>query len=215
MGKAENSNTAKEKKPIFKKWWFWAIIVVVIIGVVGSAGGNSNDDKGVDTPGQEQNMSDSQTGSIDENAKGEEKNDISEDSEKEDASNQDVPKNVGDLGDYHVEIKSAVLAEDYEGNPAIVVTYAWTNNSDDTKSSLSCVIAKAFQDGVELESAIIMNDDVFDSSSYTKEVRPGTTIDIQNAFVLTSETSIVGVEISELISFSDKCVAMDFDPATL
>lgn len=215
MGKVENSNTAKEKKPIFKKWWFWAIIVVVIIGVVGSAGGNSNDDKEVDAQSQGQHTPDSQIKSTDESVKGEEKTDISEDSGKEDASNGDVSKNEGDLGDYHVEIKSADLAEDYEGNPAIIVTYSWTNNSDDTKSSLSCVIAKAFQDGVELENAIIMNNDVFDSSSYTKEVRPGTTIDIQNAFVLTSETSVVEVEISELISFSKKCVAMDFDPTTL
>lgn len=131
------------------------------------------------------------------------------------SSSNEVMSGSGKLGDYEVEIKGAALASDYEGNPAIVITYAWTNNSDDTKSSLSCVLAKAFQDGVELENAIIADDSVFDSSSYMKDVRPGTTIDIQNAFILTSETSTVEVEISELISFSDDCVRMDFEPGDL
>lgn len=121
----------------------------------------------------------------------------------------------GDLGDYHVEIKGAALAEDYEGKPAIVITYAWTNNSEDTTSAMVAVAEKAFQDGVQLETAIVMNDDVYDSGTGMKEVRPGTTLDIQCAYLLTSETSTVEFEITEWISFSDDVVSMDFEPAEL
>lgn len=121
----------------------------------------------------------------------------------------------GDLGDYHVEIKSASIVKDYEDKPAILVTYAWTNNSEDTTSAMVAVIGKAFQDGVQLENAMLFDVEGYDSGTSMKEVRPGTTIDVQSAFVLTSETSTVEFEISEFISFSDDIVSMDFDPATL
>lgn len=121
----------------------------------------------------------------------------------------------GDLGDYHVEIKGAALTKDYEGNPAIVITYAWTNNSDDTTSAMVSIGEKAFQDGVQLESAMIIGNDSYDAEASMKDVRPGTTIDVQCAFVLTSETSTVEFELTEWISFSDNVVSMDFDPAAL
>lgn len=121
----------------------------------------------------------------------------------------------GDLGACHVEIKGAALTKDYEGNPAIVITYAWTNNSDDTTSAMVSIGEKAFQDGVQLESAMIIGNDSYDAEASMKDVRPGTTIDVQCAFVLTSETSTVEFELTEWISFSDDVVSMDFDPAAL
>ena len=121
----------------------------------------------------------------------------------------------GDLGDYHVEIKGASLTKDYEGKSAIVITYAWTNNSDDTTSAMVSIGNKAFQDGVQLESAVIVGDDSYNAEASMKDVRPGTTIDVQCAYVLTSETSTVEFELTEWISFSDDMVTMDFDPAAL
>ncbi len=128
---------------------------------------------------------------------------------------EEEPSNSGDLGDYHVEIKGAALAKDYQGNPAIIITCSWTNNSEDTTSALTSVAGRAFQDGVQLENAMIMDSDIYDSGASMKEVRPGTAIDIQCAYVLTSETSIVEFEMTEFISFSDDMVSMDFDPADL
>lgn len=122
---------------------------------------------------------------------------------------------AGELGDYYVEIKGAALTKDYEGKPVIVVTYAWTNNSNKTTSAMVAVYGKAFQDGVSLETAIVMSDDSYESGTSMTEVRPGTTIDVQSAFVLNSETSVVEFELSELISFSDDVVRMDFDPSAL
>lgn len=125
--------------------------------------------------------------------------------------------NSATLGDYEVEIKSAVLTEDYEGNPAIVVTYSWTNNSSDTESSMTTVSCSAFQDGIELDTALIMDDSIYDSGSFMREVRPGTTIDIQSAFVLSNTTSIVEVEVEEWITFEENppVAYMEFDPSTL
>lgn len=129
----------------------------------------------------------------------------------------DAPSNKATLGDFDVEIKSASLSEDYEGNPVIIVTYSWTNNSDDTTSPMISIMTSAFQDGVGLETAIISDDESFDSNSYMTDVRPGTTIDVQEAFVLSNTTSEVEIEIEEFLSLdSDPPVAyMVFDPSTL
>ena len=62
--------------------------------------------------------------------------------EKDETKNKQVEaeeptaEGVGDLGDFHVEVKSAVLTKDHDGAPVIVITYAWTNNSEDTTSAM-------------------------------------------------------------------------------
>lgn len=127
----------------------------------------------------------------------------------------DSTEGAGTLGDYAVEITGARLSQDYEGNPAVVVSYTWTNNSEDTTSAMVTMMESAFQDGVELESAIIMGDDSYDSGSSMKDVRPGASVEIQKAFLLDSETSIVEFEIEEFLGFSDEKVSMNFDPAAL
>lgn len=136
-------------------------------------------------------------------------------SHSENNSSVNLSVGSGDLGDYHVEIKGATLAKDYSGKPAIIVTYAWTNNSNDTTSAMVSVSGKAFQDGVQLETALIMGDDSYDAGASMKDVRPGTTIDVQSAYILTSETAVVEFELTDWISFSDDMVTMDFDPAAL
>lgn len=136
-------------------------------------------------------------------------------SDDENSGDSVQPAGSGDLGSYHVEIKGASLAKDYEGKSAIVITYAWTNNSDDTTSAMVSVGTKAFQDGVQLEPAMIIGDDSYDSGASMKDVRPGTTINVQCAYVPTSETSTVEFELTEWISFSDDMVTMNFDPSAL
>ena len=127
----------------------------------------------------------------------------------------DSTEGAGTLGDYAVEITGARLSQDYEGNPAIVVSYTWTNNSEDTTSAMVTMMESAFQDGVELENAIIMDDDNYDSGSSMKDVRPGASVEIQKAFLLDSESSVVEFEIEEFLGFSGEKVSMNFDPATL
>lgn len=109
----------------------------------------------------------------------------------------------GNLGDNYVEIKGGQLATDYEGNPVCIITYSWTNNSDETTSAMYEISEKAFQDGVELDSAyFILDSSIYDSGSSMKDVRPGATADIQCAFVLANQTSDVEFELSELFNFS-------------
>lgn len=108
-----------------------------------------------------------------------------------------VRTNPAVLGDYTVEIESATITQDYAGDPAVVITYSWTNNSSETTSPLFSVSTAVFQDGVGLESALITDDSVYDSSMHMADVRPGTTIEVQEAFSLYNTTSPIEVEITE------------------
>jgi len=61
-----------------------------------------------------------------------------------------VLESAGSLGDYAVDIKDATLTKDYKGNPAIVITYSYTNNGDDAKSAMVALRNVAYQNGVQL-----------------------------------------------------------------
>lgn len=114
-----------------------------------------------------------------------------------------VRTNPAVLGDYTVEIQSATITQDYEGNPAVVIDYSWTNNSSETTSPLFSVTTAVFQDGVGLESALITDDSVYDSRMHMADVRPGTTIEVQEAFSLYNTTSPIEVEITQAFAWDD------------
>lgn len=114
------------------------------------------------------------------------------------ASNSEASK-------YTVSIDDCVLTTDYEGKSAIVVTYTWTNNSDDAQMFSVAINAQAFQNGVQLSSAVISSGD-FDFESALKEIKSGATQTVQLAYAL-DDQSEVSVECTELISLSDEVLA--------
>ena len=116
----------------------------------------------------------------------------------------------GKVGDYSVVIKNATVTTDYEGNPAIVVNYNWTNGSAETVMALTAVSAKAFQDGIQLDSAMMLSDNY--TPNATTELKPGASLDVQAAFVLRNTTSPVEFELSEAFAFdNDQIVSKTFD----
>lgn len=104
--------------------------------------------------------------------------------------------------DYAVTIDGATLGTDYQGNPAVIVTYTWTNNSDKATSFAVALHAKCFQDGVQCDTAIVTGTD----SNYMTEVKPGVSSTVQLAYEV-SGTSDVTIEVTELISLSNEVLA--------
>ena len=90
---------------------------------------------------------------------------------------------------------------DYEGNPVIGVKYEYTNNGEENMMFEIAVNAQAFQDGVQLETAILDETSAeYDNSM--KEIKTGTTVTCEVYYKLTSESD-VEVEVTELISLDD------------
>jgi hypothetical protein len=108
--------------------------------------------------------------------------------------------------DYVVTINGSKQIKDYEGKPALVVNFTFTNNSDEAANFAFAVSAKAFQDGVELETAIALDDKKYSAEDSLKDIKPGKSIKTQNAYVLDGKSD-VSIEVKELISFDDTMLA--------
>ena len=152
-----------------------AVMALVLVGCFGFLGCSSSGTSS-DVPAEEQ------------------KNEA-EQATKQEAASQDAK--------YAVSIDEGTVGADYKGNPTLVVTYTFTNNSDKATSFMVAVSAKAFQNGVELSSAIT---DEVDAQVSMQDVKPGVTLTVQKAYEL-ADQSEVSVECSELISFNDSLIA--------
>ena len=105
--------------------------------------------------------------------------------------------------DYAVTIDGSTVTTDYEGAPAIIVDYTFTNNSEEDTSFAVACSQKAFQNGVQLENAIVTEDL---GNGYMAEIKPGSTTTARIAYSLTDESDVT-VEVEELFSLDDTMLA--------
>lgn len=115
----------------------------------------------------------------------------------------------GAVGDYDVTIGDCAFTTDIDGNNVIIVNYDFTNNSDEDIAPFVGISMTAFQDGVQLDAAFVMDTSVYDAGVGQKQLKPGASLTgCQNAYVLTS-TSPVEVEVGPL--FGDPVLFKTFD----
>ena len=98
--------------------------------------------------------------------------------------------------DYAVTIDGAQLSSDYDGKPAVVVTYTFTNNSDEATAFLTAIDAEVYQNGVQCDTAIMTD---VDTSASMNKIKPGASTQVLMAYSLTDESDIE-VEVYELFS---------------
>jgi len=199
--KAPPPKKKKAKKSIFKRWWFWAIIVLVLV-IVFLFGGNRNSEV---TPAENDNPIVN--------------NDIIPTKNPDSAPL--VPRATtpiaasleaeGTLCDYDVQIHDFEIAKDYSGKPAILIGYTFTNNSEENASAIVSLICDAYQNGVELDTAIMMDDTIYNSSDSMKEIQPGASIDLKAAYVLTSDTAPVEFEVAEAFALNNDQLGKTFE----
>ncbi len=125
-------------------------------------------------------------------------------------------QSAGDLGTCYVSIGDFFLAKDYNGNDIIIINYEFTNNGEESTSFMAETITTAYQDGVEIEanfetySTEVENSGQYDSDSTWKNIQPGTTITVQEAFTLANTTSDIIVEVEPFLSFDDLVLTKTF-----
>jgi len=105
--------------------------------------------------------------------------------------------------DDDVELVTAKTATDFQGNPAIIVTYNFTNNSNANASFLTSVSANAFQNSVQCNVATMMPD-VMDAQPSLAEVQPGGTITLECAYSLQDTTNPITVQVGPLMSITNE-----------
>ena len=135
---------------------------------------------------------------------------------KDKAKDRAGDSNLLSLGEYELLYKEAKIMEDSDGNDALVLSVDFVNNSKDITSYVWSIFHTAVQNGTELDDAVVFVDnDSYDliSDSQLTEVKPGTTLEIQLAFVLVDAVSEVEVNFEELVG--DKDGNFIIDPSAL
>ena len=117
----------------------------------------------------------------------------------------------GNLGEYEVTIGDYEFVQDYKGNPAILIHYTFTNNSEDNRNAMFSISCKAFQNGIGLHEATISDESIHDSSNSMKKIQPGTTIELTEAYILSSDTAPVEFYIEESVSFDNAKLGKTFE----
>ncbi len=88
---------------------------------------------------------------------------------------------------------------EYAEKEVLVVTYEWTNDSQENLMPANAVTVTAFQSGIELDKAIFYSFGGNDLSF--SEIRPGTTVELTEAFYLRTHDD-VEVEITPAFDFT-------------
>lgn len=143
--------------------------------------------------------------------------DSSEDDTQE-SSQEETPQSLdaGTLGNYEVAILGARKSSDYEGKPVVIVKYKFTNHAEENKIFMASISGKVFQNGSQLESAILAgSDETYNSQDSMKEVQPEGTLEVEQAYILSDESADLTVEVSELISLSKDKLTKTFSLSDL
>ncbi|WP_294777537.1 DUF5067 domain-containing protein [uncultured Eubacterium sp.] len=172
-------NEEKKKKKKKKKLIILGVIIAVIIVIaVAASGSESNDDT---------NTSSNENTTV----------------SSVNAEKKETDENT--IGDFKCIVKGAKLTKDWEGKDAVLITYEFTNNSDSPISFDGALDDKLYQDGIELESAILSNDEEAKLIDAV-DLKPGITKEVKKAYSLRNKKSEIEVEIQEVFSFSDDMI---------
>lgn len=180
-------------KPSVKKFLIIALIVCAVLVVIGIVFGNDNEP-----------TSDSKSTT----------NTTSNSSAATESPSQTTTSTTtanDTLGNYAVEIKSYRLAKDYEDAPIVIIKYLFTNNDTEAASFYLTFEDDVYQNGVGLNKCYFVDDSAnYSADNQSKEIKKGSSIDVEIAYVLNDTTSDLEVEVSKLISFNNKKITKVF-----
>jgi len=135
----------------------------------------------------------------------------SEEAPQEDATQEESPEesSSGQVEQINFETENGKLVyvshemmEDYEGNPAVVITFEYTNYSDEASTAMWTYDVKGFQNGLQMDTATISSSLEHEATeNRMREVKKDTPIHVAFALI-TTDMSQVELEVSELIDFS-------------
>ena len=119
--------------------------------------------------------------------------------------------NVINTGEYTAEYKGYEIVKDSNGDDAIVVTWNFTNNGEESKSFGWAFDYTLFQDGVELGYSTVFVGDSYDTvdENLMKDVKPGSSLEVKSTNKLANLESPVEVEIGDLLSDEKDTLEID------
>ena len=95
------------------------------------------------------------------------------------------------------------VSTDYDGNPCLFLYYTYTNNGEEASSAGVDTLVQVFQNGVECETAFVIDNVPESFENSMKDIQPGYSIEVCEAYSLT-DMSDVTIEVSDWVSFSNE-----------
>lgn len=190
VGPEQQGQKGKAKKPIFKRWWFWVLIIILVVSFLGGGNGEEASNSSAGEKGSQESVIPQAT---------------------EPAAV--LLEASGSLGDFDIQIHDFEIADDYAGDPSILIDFTFTNNSEESESVYVNLIYMAYQNGVQLESTYFIDNIRYNPDDLTKDVKPGSSLDLTVAYSLSSDTAPVEFEIGEAFSFNDDKLGKTFEIA--
>ena len=92
---------------------------------------------------------------------------------------------------------SGARLDEYNGKEAIVVSYSWTNTTNSKTSAIYNVAIHAYQNDIELEKAYFTD---ADDELLSRNIKPGVTVDLKEAFYLDDPDADILVEATPWIA---------------
>lgn len=86
------------------------------------------------------------------------------------------------------------------GDYTVKVVYSFTNNSKDAISFDVACTDEVYQDGIQLETTVLSNDE---TDLLDVKIKPGVTKDVTKAYKLSDSKTDLTVEVGQLLSFDD------------
>ncbi len=105
---------------------------------------------------------------------------------------------------YGLSIDKVAKTTDYQGNPVLLVDFIFTNNSTEDATFSINVDCKAFQNGVQLDTAY----GDWDSGDSLKSIKTGGTVTVQRGYAL-DDASPVTIEASETFDLSNELILQE------
>ena len=103
---------------------------------------------------------------------------------------------------YELIITNSKVVTDNDKRKVLVVTFDFKNLTDEAVNFSYSLDTKAFDDGIELDKPISMwGIDGYDFHNNDLDIKPGKSIQVQQAYYLNEETKEVDVEIYPWVSF--------------
>lgn len=161
-----------------RKWWLYPAVVFIVLSIIYmfAGGGGGNGD------------SQSGDGAIPPN------------------QNQVVSKDTITTSKMTVKYISHNIIKDNSENDVLRIVLEYTNLQEEASSYALAASDKAYQDGIQLESAYIYNDDEVEDS-FT-EIKKGASIQVATYYKLRNLDTDVEFEVSEFLSFNDSKLEM-------
>lgn len=133
------------------------------------------------------------------------------DGSKLSAADVEDEKDSATLEDSAISIEDAVLTT-ADGSNVIIVSYKFTNKSNNAESFNSIMKSEAYQDSFSIAHAAIREEiEGFDPNSTAERIDPGKTITVQEAYILLNDTAPVTATVTEFHSESGETVSKTFN----